>query len=149
MWGKQISQDGVFRCSCFVNNDYVTAEITYSIAHANHEVLLWIRSTFVTCAWSLSLVGLFATPWTVARLAPQSTGILQTRVLESIAMPSSRGSSQSRDQTSVCCIAGGFFTTELPEKCSHVGKFLISHSGTVPRQQESTWRMWDACLCHR
>ena len=37
-------------------------------------------------------------------------GILQTRILEQIAMPSSRGSSWTRDQTCVSCIAGGFFT---------------------------------------
>ena len=37
-------------------------------------------------------------------------GILQERVLEWVAMPSSRGSSQSRDQTQVSLIAGGFFT---------------------------------------
>ena len=36
--------------------------------------------------------------------------ILQARMLEWIAMPSSRGSSQPRDQTQVCCIAGRFFT---------------------------------------
>ena len=42
-------------------------------------------------------------------------GLLQARILESIAMPSSRGSSRSRDRTCVfcgSCIAGGFFTTE-------------------------------------
>ena len=33
----------------------------------------------------------FATPWTVARQAPLSTGILQARILEWVAMPSSRG----------------------------------------------------------
>ena len=37
-------------------------------------------------------------------------GILQTRILEWVAMPSSRGSSQLRDWTQVSCIAGGFFT---------------------------------------
>ena len=37
-------------------------------------------------------------------------GILQARILEWVAMPSSRGSSQSRDQTWVSCIAGRFFT---------------------------------------
>ena len=37
-------------------------------------------------------------------------GILQARILEGVAMPSSRGSSQSRDQTQVSCIAGRFFT---------------------------------------
>ena len=39
-----------------------------------------------------------------------SMGILQARILEWVAMPSSRGSSQPRDQTQVSCIAGGFFT---------------------------------------
>ena len=38
-------------------------------------------------------------------------GILQARILELEAFPFSRGSSPSRDQTQVSCIAGGFFTT--------------------------------------
>ena len=38
-------------------------------------------------------------------------GILQARILEWSVMPFSRGSSQSRDQTQVSCIAGRFFTT--------------------------------------
>ena len=36
--------------------------------------------------------------------------ILQARILERVAMPSSRGSSQPRDGTQVSCIADGFFT---------------------------------------
>ena len=39
-------------------------------------------------------------------------GISQARVLEWVAMLSSRGSSWPRDQTSVSCIAGGFLTAE-------------------------------------
>ena len=35
-------------------------------------------------------------------------GILQARILEWVAVPFSRGSSQPRDQTQVFCIAGGF-----------------------------------------
>ena len=37
--------------------------------------------------------------------------ILQARILEWVAMPSSRGSSRPRNQTRVFCIAGGFFTS--------------------------------------
>ena len=37
-------------------------------------------------------------------------GILQARVLEWIAMPFSRGSSQPRDQTQISLIANVFFT---------------------------------------
>ena len=37
-------------------------------------------------------------------------GILQARILEWVAIPFSRGSSQTRDRTQVSSIAGGFFT---------------------------------------
>ena len=50
------------------------------------------------------------TPRTVACQVPLSMGILQARILEWVAIPSSRGSSQPRDQTQVSRIAGGFFT---------------------------------------
>ena len=46
-------------------------------------------------------------------------GILQARILEWVAMYSSRGSSQPRDQTHVSyasCIAGRSFTSEPLEK---------------------------------
>ena len=42
------------------------------------------------------------------------------RILEWVAISFSRGSSQLRDQTRVSCIAGGFFTTELPEKPNYI-----------------------------
>ena len=38
-------------------------------------------------------------------------GILQARILEWVAFPFSRGSSQPRDRTQVFCIAGGFFNS--------------------------------------
>ena len=38
-------------------------------------------------------------------------GILQARILERVAFPFSKGSSQLRDQTQVSHIAGGFFTS--------------------------------------
>ena len=68
------------------------------------------------CACVLCLfshVWLFATLCTVAHQAPLSIGILQARILEWVAKPSSKGSSQSRDQTHIfwgSCISGGFFT---------------------------------------
>ena len=60
-------------------------------------------------------------------------GILQARILEWVAMPSSRGSSQARDQTQVSHIAVGFLTgwatREVQEYWS--GK-PISSPGEVP-----------------
>ena len=61
---------------------------------------------------SPSVVSDSATPWTVAHQAPLSMGILQARILEWVARPSSRGSSLPRDQTQVSCIAVRFFTVE-------------------------------------
>ena len=46
---------------------------------------------------SLSSVQLFVTLWTAARHAPLSTGILQARILEWVAISSSRGSSGPRN----------------------------------------------------
>ena len=43
-------------------------------------------------------------------------GILQARVPEWVAMPSSGGSSQPRDQICISCMAGEFFTAEPPEE---------------------------------
>ena len=62
---------------------------------------MWVR---LNCVW------LFVTPWTVTYQALLSIGILQARIQEWGAMPSSRGSSQPRDQTQISCIAGRFFT---------------------------------------
>ena len=52
-------------------------------------------------------------------------GISQERILEWVAISFSRGSSQSKDQTSVSCVAGAFFTTEpsgKPPKKIKAGK---------------------------
>ena len=52
----------------------------------------------------LKFVRLRETPSTVARQAPVR-GILQTRILQWVAMPSSRASSRPRDQTCLSCIS--------------------------------------------
>ena len=61
--------------------------------------------------------------------------IPQARVLEWVAMPSSRGSSQPRDRTSVSCVsctAGRFFTT------SHQGSPIMLHA-TLKRWKGLMW----------
>ena len=62
------------------------------------------------CASSLSHVQLFVTLWTVAHQSPQFMEILQARILEWVAMPSSGRSFQPRDGTQVSSIVGGYFT---------------------------------------
>ena len=61
----------------------------------------------VCMCYSLSC---FVTPRAIAHQAPLSMGILHTRILKWVAMPSSRGSSQPKDQTQVSLIASRSFT---------------------------------------
>ena len=68
-----------------------------------------LTSSALCCALSRSRVQLWD-PWTLACQAPLSMGILQARILEWVAIPSSKGSSQPRDRPQVSRIAGGFFT---------------------------------------
>ena len=53
-------------------------------------------------------------------------GMLQARILERVAFPFSRGSSQPRDQTQVSHIAGGFFTAEPQGKPKNTGVGSLS-----------------------
>ena len=57
-------------------------------------------------------------------------GIFQARILEWVAFPFSRGSSQPRDRTWVSCIAGGFFTTE-PLRKPRVKQFILGSLARV------------------
>ena len=62
-----------------------------------------------------------ATPWTAVHQAPLTIGILQGRILQGVAMSSSRVLSQARDQTQVSCIAGGFFTIWATKEAKKYG----------------------------
>ena len=72
-----------------------------------------MRGTFILLE-SLSHVRLFATPWAVARQAPLSMGF-SSKNPGVCCHSSSRRSSRPRDPTESPALAGGFFTTELPE----------------------------------
>ena len=72
-----------------------------------------INLAFVLCfpVLSCSVVSNSLQPHGLYSLPGSSIhGIIQARILERVAMPSCRGSSQPRDQTLVSHIAGGFFT---------------------------------------
>ena len=69
-------------------------------------------SLFSATAASLLQSLLLCDPMDCSPPSSSVHGILQARTLEWVVMPSSRGSSQPRDQTRVFCIAGRFFTTE-------------------------------------
>ena len=82
----------------------------HAYARALPAALVHSASCPLVCVLSHSVVSDSVTPWTAAHQASQSMGILQVKIQEWVAMPSSRGSSQPRDRTQVSYIAGRFFT---------------------------------------
>ena len=97
-------------------------------------IFMWLLAICMSClenclfsssVLSRSVLSHSAAPWTVAFKAPMSMGILQARILEWVAMPSSRGSSQSRARTWVSNIAGGFFTVWSTKEAQFSCPFLF------------------------
>ena len=85
----------------------------------------------------LSCVQLFATPWTVTCQAPLLMGILHVRIPEWFAIPFSRGSSWSSNQTRVSCIVGGFLTSwATREEC---GLIILVYYWIVSAVKASAW----------
>ena len=63
-------------------------------------------------AWNAAVHGVAKNQtWVSDSLWPHGLYILQARILEWVAFPFSRGSSQPRDRTQISCIAVGFFTS--------------------------------------
>ena len=90
------------------------------------------------------------TPWTVVCQAPLSMGILQARTLERLAMPSSRGSSQLRDQTLASRIAGGFFTFRATREAQNGCTWLLRLTAVIhtvrPWHNSGLWRVCQVTL---
>ena len=75
------------------------------------------------------------TPWTITCQAPLSMGVLKTRILEWVAVLSSRGSSQPKDGTQVSthCRQILYCLTEPPGKLKNTGV------GSYPFSSGSSW----------
>ena len=67
-------------------------------------------------------------------------GILQARILDWVAVPSSKRSSQPRDQTEVSHNAGGFFTTWVTREAQSVEWTLLIHWYSRSWSQSATNR---------
>ena len=81
----------------------------------NPVISEWV-TYLLLCAESLSSVRLFVTPWTVAHQALLSMGILQARILEWVAMPSSRESSDPGIESRSPALQADSLPSEPPGK---------------------------------
>ena len=94
------------------------------------------------CAYSLSLVQLFVIPWTVTCHAPMSMGILQARIRERVAMPSSGRFSQPKDRTHVSSLQIDSLSSDKPWKPKNTGV------GSLSLFQGVSWPNWNQGPLH-
>ena len=92
------------------SHSYMTTGKTIALTRVNRDKIGNWGLTYTHCAvLSHSVVSDSLQPHR-AHQAPLSMGILQVRILEWVAMPSSGECSQPRDRTQVSHFAGDFFT---------------------------------------
>ena len=106
---------------------------------------VWLNSSFyltlnsslqsACAALSHSAVSDSVTPWTATHQAPLSIGILLSRILDWVAVPSSRGSSQPKDRTPHC--------RQILYHMSHQGSLRILEWVAYPFCRGTSWpRNW-------
>ena len=83
------------------------------------RTIAWAVGCAVCCAQRLSCVPLFVTPWTAVHQA-LSMGILQARMMEWVAMPSSRRSSRPRTEARSPALKAGSLPSEPPGKPKNI-----------------------------
>ena len=101
-------------------------DLWFSLLTSDLKVLLIKKKKVYGCKWKwLSHIRLF--------------GILQARILEWVAFPFVRGSSQPQVQTQVSLIAGGFFTSWATREAKNTGVGSLSLLQRIFPTHESNW----------
>ena len=141
-------QGNPLQCSCLENptdrgNWWIQILLTHKTKFLQC-IIYWYQSTFFSSFFEIILQ-----LWQVkvTQLCPTLCdpmdytvrGILQARILEWVAFPFSRGSSQPRDQTQVSRIAGRFFTSWATGKSKNTGVGSVSLLQWIIPTQELDW----------
>ena len=103
-----------FGCYCLVTQLCWLSVTPWTVTHQGPLSMRFPRQEY----WRrqkvlvVQLVWLFAIKWIIVHQGPLSVGFSRQEYWGGLLFFSSRGSSQSRDQTCITCITGGFYTTE-------------------------------------
>ena len=102
--------------------------------------------------WKVKVLGVqscltFCHPMDCSPPGSSVHGIFQARILEWVAMPSSRGSSKPRDRTRVSSTAGRLFTVLATREALWMGTpspdpGRPSYSSTKPSTPKEQWTLW-------
>ena len=130
--------------STWIRNLNVNRGITQVVLDGNSGEFSLMLGCTDACI--LSCVRLFLTLWSVARQAPLPMGILQARILEWVATPSSRGFSPRRDWNCISCVGRQILyywaTREAPEynNPDKLQGTAITET-TFPEHKWSNWKL--------
>ena len=117
---------------------YLWTKISRSVSHFILHIFI-LDFLYLYSLWMMQLLMMDYESEKVAHSCPTlwdprglySSWILQARILEWVAFPFSRGSSPSRDQTQVSCIAGDFFTS-TKEAQEYWSVYRVPSPGNLP-----------------
>ena len=135
LWNILAFPQNIFLCRVSLCS---SKSLIQTLSPVNFRLFAWC---LVCALLSCSVVSDSATPWTVARQAPLSTGILQARILEWVAIPFFRGSSQPRMKYASLrspALAGMFFTTNATWEAP---------SGSLDNHIWMIWSVWPPAIC--
>ena len=99
---------------------------------------------YLLVVWLLSRVRLFGTPWTVAHQAPLSMGqySCQARILERVAISSSRGSSWPKDGICISCSICLQIKNRIERHSSPKGKLRTQNWLKAVKQADQARNPW-------
>ena len=125
VWNKNYSTEvpKFLKCLSIHTSTHTSTYTQYTHKHT-HPHTHTHKHVHTCCV--LSCVGLFAIPWTVAK-GSSVHGILQARILEWVAIHSSRGSYRPRDQTDISYI-------------QWIGRQILYHQHHLGRPPRMPWR---------
>ena len=102
----------------------------YLLATGAFIIFLWVEMGI--CSSPVFLQQILLSESESHSVVPDSLwphGVLQARILQWVAFPFSRGSSQPRDRTHVSCIAGRFFTSWATREAQEFLKCILYACG--------------------
>ena len=103
------------RLPCSPPGDHLNSGIDPRLLHCR-QILYHLSHQFSSVQFSSSVVSDLCDPMDCSLPGSSVHRIFQARILEWVAISSSRGSSWPRDRTCISCIAGKFFPAEPPGK---------------------------------
>ena len=115
--------------------------LTASVAHT---LLLYPKALWPVKVLVTQSCAILCDPWDCGSPGSSLHGISQSRILEWVAVSSSRASSQPRDWTQVSCIVGRFFTIWATRE-AHPGPWPCSKTWPWTQRSSSLWVCMRVC----